>query len=91
MFARPTSKTKSAGTRRKAKKAKTHTRITRPRLDPERVYSRAEAALTLGVSNITLIRARDAGELQELRAGCRVLHTGQNLIDWLAAGGRTAK
>lgn len=61
----------------------------RPTLDPARIYTRREAALALGVSTITLIRARDNGNLQELRVGARCLHSGQQLIDFLNAGGKT--
>jgi hypothetical protein len=70
-------------------KAKPRKRTTRPQLDPAQIYTRAEAALTLGISKITLIRARDAGYLAELRAGYRVLHSGEQLLSWLGSGGKT--
>jgi hypothetical protein len=63
---------------------------TKPPLTPDRIYTSAEAALAIGVSTITLIRARNAGHLAELRAGRKVLHSGKQLLDWLEAGGRTS-
>jgi hypothetical protein len=62
----------------------------KPPLTPDRIYTRAEAALVVGVAHITLIRARDAGHLAELRVGRNVLHSGQQLLDWLASGGKTS-
>ncbi|HEU0179424.1 MAG TPA: hypothetical protein VFV58_34770 [Blastocatellia bacterium] len=65
-------------------------KIQRPILEPARIYTRREGALALGVSEITMIRARDAGHLAEFRVGRYVRHSGQQLLDWLAAGGRTS-
>lgn len=62
----------------------------KPVLTPDRIYTRAESALVIGCAEITLIRARDAGHLAELRVGRNVLHSGQQLLDWLNAGGKTS-
>jgi hypothetical protein len=61
----------------------------RPALNPQAIYSRQDGARTAGVSVITFIRAYDAGHLKAFRAGTRVLHSGQQILDWLAAGGKT--
>lgn len=86
MISQPKADNKTA---RQSRQQKNRQKITRPTLDPTRIYTRDEAALALGVSKITLIRARDAGHLAELRAGRRCLHAGQQLLDWLNSGGRT--
>jgi hypothetical protein len=62
----------------------------RPALDPLAIYPRKDGARTVGVSEITLIRAYDNGHLKAFRVGRRVLHSGQHLLDWLAAGGKTS-
>ena len=72
---------------RKSKKIIT----SRPALDPRKIYSRAEAALTVGVAPITLIRAYDNGHLQAYRLGRKVAHSGQHLLDWLNQGGLTSR
>lgn len=74
---------------RKKPRAKKNTQ--RPILDPRRIYPRPEAALATGVAVITLIRAYDSGHLAAYRAGRRVLHSGQHLIDWLEGGGKTSR
>lgn len=75
-----------------ATKTKLHQLSTpdRPTLDPSRNYTRAEAALAVGVAPISLFRAFDAGHLNAFRVGRRVIHSGQQLLDWLAAGGKTS-
>jgi hypothetical protein len=73
-----------------SKPARKKRRPNRPPIDPAGIYSRAEAAFLTNVSLMTLIRARDAGHLSEFRAGRRCLHSGQQLLDWLEAGGKTA-
>lgn len=78
--------------KRKPKAArKTSNLSNKPPLTPDRIYNIAEAAQAIGVSKMTLIRARDGGHLAELRAGRNVLHSGQQLLDWLEAGGKTSK
>ena len=74
----------------KAAAKKARKLVSKPPLTPDRIYTSAEAALAIGVSTITLIRARNAGRLAELRAGRKVLHSGKQLLDWLEAGGRTS-
>jgi hypothetical protein len=64
---------------------------TRPSIEPNRDYPRREAALACGVAPITIIRAYEAGHLKFYRVGRRVIHSGQHLIDWLEAGGKTSK
>lgn len=61
----------------------------RPPVEPNRIYPRKEAAFAVGVATITLIRAYDSGYLKAYRVGRRLLHSGQHLIDWLDAGGKT--
>lgn len=75
-------------TERKAKRTKA---VARPSLVADRIFSRSEAALATGVAEITLIRALEAGHLHAYRAGRRILHSGQHLLDWLEAGGKTSK
>jgi hypothetical protein len=63
----------------------------KPAIVPGALYNRAEAMFVLGVSQMTLFRAYDAGHLAALRVGRNILHSGQQLLDWLAAGGKTGK
>jgi excisionase family DNA binding protein len=63
---------------------------TRPLLETNRNYDRSEAALAVGVSVPTLIRAFESGHLKFYRIGRRVIHSGQHLLDWLESGGRTS-
>jgi hypothetical protein len=58
-------------------------------LEPARLHNRGEASLVVGVARITLIRAFNSGHLAGYRVGTRVLHTGQQLLDWLNSGGHT--
>ena len=53
------------------------------------IYSRPEAAQVAGCAIITLIRAYSAGHLAGYRQGRLVKHSGQHLLDWLEAGGKT--
>jgi hypothetical protein len=55
-------------------------------IEPAAIYSRAEAARVAGVSQITLWRALERGDLSCYRRGRRVLHSGQHLLDWLRKG-----
>lgn len=63
----------------------------RPIIEPTRNYNRKEAALACAVAEITLFRAYDSERLKAYRVGSRVLHSGQHLLDWLEAGGRTGR
>lgn len=56
---------------------------------PAAIYSRPEAATVAGCAVITLIRAYSAGHLAGYRQGRLIKHSGQHLLDWLEAGGRT--
>jgi excisionase family DNA binding protein len=60
-------------------------------IEPGAVYSRAEAARIVGVSQITLWRALERGHIGCYRRGRRVLHSGQHLLDWLRQGECPAK
>jgi hypothetical protein len=53
------------------------------------IYSRPEAAQVAGCAIITLIRAYSAGHLAGYRQGRLIKHSGQHLLDWLEAGGKT--
>lgn len=64
--------------------------INRPPIDPSAVYSRREAAYAVGASVQTMIRAWVSGHLKGYTSGNRIKHAGQHLLDWLAAGGKTA-
>jgi excisionase family DNA binding protein len=75
---------RKTGTSRKA--VSVHSR---PQLDPLKNYSVPEAALTMGVSPITVWRAIYSENLKHYRVGRRVLVSGQHLLDWRDAGGRT--
>lgn len=62
----------------------------RPSLVPDRMYTWAEAALACGCSKSTIIRARDSKNLAELRSGNKIIFSGEALLSWLNAGGKTA-
>src|SRR5262245_55348596 len=78
---------KSTGNRSR----KTAQTRTRPAIEPTRNYNRKEAAIACDVSEITLFRAYDSGNLKAYRVGARILHSGRHLLDWLEAGGRTGR
>jgi excisionase family DNA binding protein len=61
----------------------------RPALNTETLYNRREAALVTNLSRMTLIRAFNSGNLPGYRVGTRVLHSGQQILDWLNSGGKT--
>jgi len=46
--------------------------------------SEKQAAARLGISRITLLRAREAGRIRFFRIGTRVLYNQQQLNDFLA-------
>jgi hypothetical protein len=60
-------------------------------IEPLRNYTRAEAARVVPCAEITLIRAWEGGFLNCYRVGRKILHSGQHLIDWLEAGGKTGR
>lgn len=62
----------------------------RPPIEQNRIYTREEAARTVGCSIITLIRAKDSGHLEAYQVGRRVLHSGNHLLLWLENGGKTS-
>ncbi len=80
--------TRTKGKARKARKIKN---LARPVIEPGKLYNRREAALACGVSQITMFRAYDSGNLKAYRAGARLQHSGQHLLDWLEAGGKTGR
>src|SRR5438876_436188 len=79
--------------------AKAHTKkdrptkinLTRPLIEPTRVYSRPEAALVCGVAVVTIRREQKRGRLAYFQRGRRVLHSGQHLLDWLKKGEHQVK
>jgi hypothetical protein len=79
--------TQSIKARKQKPKALTLNRIKikteRPPLEANRMYNRAEAALACGVAYLTIVRAKESGELACFKVGRRVLHNGQQLLDWL--------
>jgi hypothetical protein len=80
-------------TRKKARKKSRKITKSKPRpaIEPTRLYDRNEAAHICGVSWPTLFRAYDNGHLKAYRVGARVQHSGQHLLDWLEAGGKTGR
>lgn len=68
--------------------AKRHN-IRRPGIVPTAIYSRNESAEILGCSWMTLMRAYLNGFLRGWPQGRYVKHSGQHLLDWMEAGGRT--
>jgi excisionase family DNA binding protein len=75
---------KQSRTRKKAL-----SRLPRPALEQSRNYQVNEAALTMGVAAITIWRAIYNGHLKHYRVGRRVLVSGEQLIAWRDAGGKT--
>ena len=69
----------------------TRPKVKRPLLESSRLYPLREAALACGCSISTMIRARDAGHLSELRTGAKVQFAGAALLRWLEAGGKTGQ
>jgi excisionase family DNA binding protein len=57
----------------------------------EKLYSEREAAAKLGVSRITILRARQAGRIGYYRIGTRVLYSDDHLRAFLAACERQGK
>lgn len=98
MVAVATETTKTNHTRedfRGVEKAKRKTNrkdtLNRPAIEPLKNYPRPEAAKVVPCAVITLIRAFEAGHLSAYRVGRNVVHSGQQLIDWLEAGGKTGR
>ena len=62
--------------------------------DQDNLMSEKQAAARLGISRITLLRAREAGRIRFFRIGTRVLYNQEQLNDFLRAcerNGRIAK
>jgi hypothetical protein len=79
-----------SSSRRTAPRTKSR-RQPRPTIEPSRLYSRAEAALAIGCAVITIIRADERGHLLGYRVGRRRQYSGEQLMAWLSAGGRTGR
>lgn len=77
--------------RRKTRKKKSKTVKPRPPIEPVRMYDRRESGHVVGVGWQTIFRAHDNGHLKGYRAGSRILHSGQHLLDWLESGGKTGR
>ncbi len=71
------------------RKPRTKKEEARQPIELRKNYTRAEAAKVVPCAPITLIRAYYAGHLSAYRVGRNILHSGQHLIDWLEAGGKT--
>lgn len=81
-----TQATKSRKTKRPALVInRTKVKLERPSLQADKIYNRAESALACGVAYLTIVRAKERGELDCFRVGRRVLHSGQHLLDWLVS------
>jgi excisionase family DNA binding protein len=52
--------------------------------DNNNLMSEKQAAARLGISRITLLRAREAGRIRFFRIGVRVLYNQEQLNDFLA-------
>jgi excisionase family DNA binding protein len=52
--------------------------------DNHNLMSEKQAAARLGISRITLLRAREAGRIRFFRIGTRVLYNQEQLNDFLA-------
>jgi excisionase family DNA binding protein len=59
--------------------------------DNHNLMSEKQAAERLGISRITLLRAREAGRLRFFRIGTRVLYCEQQLVDFLNSCERNAR
>jgi excisionase family DNA binding protein len=57
----------------------------------EKLYSEREAAAKLGVSRVTILRARQAGRIGFYRIGTRVLFSDEHLRAFLASCERKGK
>lgn len=82
-------KTKSIQNSQQIRTVRAKPAANRPAIEPLKNYTREEAAKVVPCAQITLIRAYDNGFLSFYRVGRRILHSGQHLIDWLEAGGKT--
>jgi len=59
--------------------------------DNHNLMSEKQAAARLGISRITLLRAREAGRIRFFRIGTRVLYCEEQLTDFLEACERNAR
>jgi len=87
----PRKATRNLAKARTKKDRPTEINLTRPVIEPTRIYSRREAAMVTGVSVITIIREKKRGRLAYHQQGRRVLHSGQHLLDWLKKGEHQVK
>jgi hypothetical protein len=79
-------------TRKKTTRKKSRKTIKpKPAIVPGAIYNRYEAADVTGFHWMTLFRAYDNGYLKGYHGGSRVTHSGQHLLDWLEAGGKTGR
>lgn len=62
----------------------------RQHLEPTRIYSRKDLAAIFGAHPITFLRAYRRDHLEGCTVGRLVFHTGEQVMRWLEAGGRTA-
>lgn len=85
IIAEPGDRSQSAKKRKAARKAPNVA------ISPDAIYTRIEAAQAARTSVSSLIRAYLHGCLQGYTVGNRVKHSGQQLLDWLQAGGRTSR
>lgn len=76
--------------RKSSRKPGCKPKIKRPSLEPNRIYTQAEAGLACGCSKTTIIRARESGNLTTLKVGGKVICTGEALLTWLNTGGKTS-
>jgi hypothetical protein len=60
-------------------------------IEANRNYREKEAALASNCSKFTIRRARENDHLKFYRCGRLILYSGQHLLDWLEAGGKTGK
>jgi len=59
--------------------------------DNHNLMSEKQAAARLGISRITLLRAREAGRIRFFRIGTRVLYNQEQLNDFLRACERNGR
>lgn len=71
-------------------KARSKKQAQSPLLETDRNYSVSDGAAAAGVSGITFWRAIYAGHLLTYRVGRRRVVSGQQIKDWLDAGGKTS-
>jgi hypothetical protein len=65
-------------------------RAERQTLEPKRFYSRRDLHAVTGAHPMTFLRAYRRGHLEGHTVGRLVFHTGEQVLAWLAAGGKTS-